>query len=46
MEWLLDFFTTVGTNVASYFLIKAIDKYLDNGGNAKTIASQVDATPK
>ncbi len=30
MELLLDFLTTVGSNIASYFLIKAIDKFLDN----------------
>ena len=29
MEWLLDLLQTVGANVASYFLIKAIDKFLD-----------------
>lgn len=30
MESLIDFLTTVGTNVVSYFLIKAVEKFLDN----------------
>lgn len=30
MEALLDFLSNVGVNIASYFLIKAIDKYFDN----------------
>ena len=30
MEMLLDFLTTVGTNVVSYFLIKAFENFFDN----------------